>query len=178
MNEYRDSEGRTRSEELSASDTEAPRVTSINIVDPVAGFRYILDPEAHIAHQKSLPKLVPKATTSAAQKQAEQLPQVSRESLGTDTVDGLLIQGTHATTVYPAGWFGNDRPITVVRENWVSPELRVEVRSKVSDPRTGEFTRQLTNISRSQPDPSLFQVPAGYEVIDGGASAVPVTRRP
>jgi hypothetical protein len=177
MNEYRDSERRTRTEELSVSDTEAPRVTSINIVDPVASFRYSLDPEAHVARQKSLPKLAAKATTSVAPKQGEQ-PQVSSESLGTDTVDGLLIRGTRTTTVYPTGWFGNDRPITVVRENWISLELQIVVLSKVSDPRTGEFTRRLTNISRNAPDPSVFQIPAGYEVIDGGASEVPVTRGP
>jgi hypothetical protein len=177
MNEYRDSEGRTRTEVISASDTEAPRITSIQITDPVVGFRYTLDPEAHKARQKSLPKLAPKAATSVAPKQAER-PQVSRDSLGTDIIDGILIKGTRTTTVYPVGSFGNNRPMTVVREEWVSPELLVVVMNKVSDPRTGEFTRRLTNISRSEPDPSLFQVPASYEVVDGGESAMPATRRP
>jgi hypothetical protein len=35
---------------------------------------------------------------------------------------------------------------------------------------------RLTNISRSEPDPTLFQVPAGYDIIDGGQLAVPVRR--
>jgi hypothetical protein len=110
-----------------------------------------------------------------APKQAER-PQISRESLGTEIVDGILIKGTRTTTVYPVGSFGNDRPVTVVRENWMSPELLIVVLTKISDPRTGEFTSRLTNISRSEPDPSLFQVPAGYEIIDGGPSPVPVRR--
>jgi hypothetical protein len=178
-NQYRDSEGRTRTEQLSTSDTEAPRIKSIEISDPVAGLRYSLDPEAHTARQRSLPKVAPKATASVAPQKTEQ-PQVSSGSLGTETIDGILIQGTRTTSVYPVGSFGNDRPVTVVRENWLSPELQIVVVRKVSDPRTGERTMRLTNISRSEPDPTLFQVPAGYEIIDGGqlscASAKAVIR--
>jgi hypothetical protein len=176
-NEFRDSAGRTRSEQVSTSDTGAEGITSINIVDPVAGFRYVLDPEAHTPRQVSLSKREAKATASVAPKQDER-PEVSKDSLGTETIDGLLIKGTRTTTIFPAGSFGNDRPVTVVRENWVSPELLVVVVKKTSDPRTGEFSSRLTNISRSDPDPSLFQVPADYEVINGGASAVPIARRP
>ena len=176
VNEYRDSEGRTRTEETSGSDTEEPRITSISITDPVAGVRYTLDPDAHTAREKSMPKAVAKGAEPSAPKQAE--PQISRASLGTETIGGVLAKGTRTTTIYPAGSFGNDRAVTVVRENWVSPELLVVVVIKVSDPRTGEFTSRLTNISRSEPDASLFQVPAGYEVIMGGPSAAPVTRRP
>ena len=39
------------------------------------------------------------------------------------------------------------------------------VYSKQSDPRTGEQTYRLTNINRSEPDPSLFQLPTGYKVV-------------
>jgi hypothetical protein len=31
-----------------------------------------------------------------------------------------------------------------------------------SDPRLGETTYKLTNISRTEPDHSLFELPAGY----------------
>ncbi len=176
-NEYRDSAGRTRAEQVSTSDIGTERITSINIADPVAGYRYVLDPATHTARQKSLPKGEVKAApvASDAPRQGEQ-PQVSKDSLGTETIDGLVIKGTRTTTVYPVGSFGNDRPVTVVRERWVSPELLVIVVQKVSDPRTGEFSSRLTNISRSEPDPSLFQIPAGYEVIDGGRLGVAVHR--
>jgi hypothetical protein len=52
---YRDSEGRTRREEdrdFAANTANGPvagRMTSISIIDPVAGFSYSLDPEAKIA---------------------------------------------------------------------------------------------------------------------------------
>jgi hypothetical protein len=40
------------------------------------------------------------------------------------------------------------------------------VMTKTSDPRSGEATMKLTNISRTEPDASLFQPPAGYEIVD------------
>ena len=61
---------------------------------------------------------------------------------------------------------GNDRPLTVVHETWRSPELKVIVLSTDNDPRFGETTRKLTNINRSDPDPSLFLPPADYSVVE------------
>ena len=61
---------------------------------------------------------------------------------------------------------GNDRPITTVHETWMSPELNMAISTKISDPRSGESTTKLTNISRAEPDPALFQVPAGYSVAE------------
>ena len=37
-----------------------------------------------------------------------------------------------------------------------------------NDPRSGERTVELKDLSRVAPDPSLFQPPAGYEVKDAG----------
>jgi hypothetical protein len=93
-------------------------------------------------------------------------PEHNRESLGTQIMEGLTVEGTRTTTTYPAGLMGNDRPITTVMETWVSPDLKVTVLSKNSDPRNGEQTTKLINISQSEPDPSLFQVPADYTVTD------------
>jgi hypothetical protein len=41
------------------------------------------------------------------------------------------------------------------------------VRSKTSDPRFGDSVYQVTNITRAEPDPSLFTVPADYQVQQG-----------
>ena len=35
-----------------------------------------------------------------------------------------------------------------------------------NDPRQGESTRKLTNISRDEPDPSLFAPPPDYSVVE------------
>lgn len=89
------------------------------------------------------------------------------EDLGSQTMQGVTVTGTRTTRVIPKGQVGNDAPISIVTEVWTSPELRTVVYSKRSDPRMGEQTFQLTNITRAEPDPSLFAVPNGFTVTDG-----------
>lgn len=35
---------------------------------------------------------------------------------------------------------------------------------KTSDPRTGDVERRMTNLNRTEPDPSLFHVPTDYTI--------------
>src|SRR5262245_38763096 len=84
------------------------------------------------------------------------------ESLGAQTIEGVTAEGTRRTLTIPAGEIGNTLPIECVEETWYSPELQITVMSKFRDPRTGETTYRLTNISRSEPDRSLFEVPPDY----------------
>jgi hypothetical protein len=49
---------------------------------------------------------------------------------------------------------------------WSSETLRTIVLSHHVDPRDGEFTMKLTNISMAEPDAALFQPPADYTVVD------------
>ncbi len=90
------------------------------------------------------------------------------EDLGEQNIEGVSAKGTRTITTIPAGAIGNERPIETVYEKWYSPELQIVVLTKHSDPRFGEQTYRLTNINRSEPDPSLFQVPSGYKVVSGG----------
>ena len=87
-----------------------------------------------------------------------------REPLGQREINGVLAQGQRTTEVIPAGAVGNSQPITIVRETWMSDELHEVVLSKNNDPRTGEQTTEMKNLTRGEPDPSLFQVPADYTV--------------
>jgi hypothetical protein len=86
------------------------------------------------------------------------------EQLGMQNIEGVDCEGTRTTTTIPAGAIGNERPIEIVYEKWYSKDLQMIVYSKHSDPRFGEQTYRLTNINRSEPDPSLFEVPAGYKL--------------
>jgi hypothetical protein len=86
------------------------------------------------------------------------------EELGTQNIEGVEAEGKRTITTIPAGAIGNDRPIEIVYERWYSPELKMIVMSKRSDPRMGEQTYRLTNINRSEPDPSLFSV-NGYRLV-------------
>ena len=78
----------------------------------------------------------------------------------------MQAEGHRITQTIPTGAQGNDRPISVITETWDSPELKLRVMSKRSDPRSGENTTQILNINRAEPDPSLFTIPAGYTVVD------------
>jgi TonB family protein len=89
----------------------------------------------------------------------------SHESLGKQTVEGVEAEGTRTTVTIPAGAIGNERAIQIVSERWYSQELQTVVMTKHSDPRFGETTYRLTNVSRSEPDHSLFEMPAGFEVL-------------
>jgi hypothetical protein len=88
--------------------------------------------------------------------------EVKTESLGTQTVEGVPATGTRTTRTIPAGEIGNERPIEITSEVWISSELQMVVMSKRTDPRIGETVYKLTNIQRAEPDPSLFQVPSGF----------------
>ena len=88
----------------------------------------------------------------------------AKESLGQQTIEGVLATGTRTTIVMPAGAIGNERPITIVSEEWTSTDLKVLVMTKHSDPRVGETTYRLTGIDRTEPNPSLFELPAGTTV--------------
>jgi hypothetical protein len=88
------------------------------------------------------------------------------EDLGQQTIEGVSATGTRKTITIPAGQIGNEQPINIVTETWFSPELKMTIVSKRNDPRVGETEFRLTNIQRSEPAASLFQVPAGFEVRD------------
>jgi hypothetical protein len=94
-------------------------------------------------------------------------PEVVRETLGTQTMEGLVVEGARTTRTAPVGSMGNDRPITTVVERWYSPDLQLFVMTKTSDPRNGETIVQLTGVNRAEPDASLFQIPANYKVVGG-----------
>lgn len=98
--------------------------------------------------------------------------QVNTEDLGTQTMEGVQVTGVRTTHTIPVGEMGNDRPISIVTEVWTSPDLKTIVYSKRTDPRMGEQTFQLTNIARSEPDASLFTVPADFKIVDGPQNVV------
>lgn len=99
------------------------------------------------------------------------------EDLGEQSYEGISARGTRTVTTIPAGALGNERPIEITYEKWYSNELQMVVYSKQNDPRTGEHTYRLTNINRSEPDPSLFKVPTGFKVVSGGQGGVYTVNR-
>ena len=208
---YRDSAGRIRREQtilgLAALNPSAQTRTVVTI-DPMPneGFAYTLDPAARTARRVpralgavrlrlngtafdwsvgansgvSLPNLVPglvfpQPGTPAGARQAE-------EALGTRQIEGVRATGRKTTSTIPAGQIGNDRPIEITDERWESPDLKLLVYSRFSDPRTGVVEYRLTNINRAEPPADLFAVPADYTILEpgvrGGRAAGPGGRGP
>ncbi len=103
--------------------------------------------------------------------------QANTEDLGSQTMEGVLVNGTRTTHTIPAGQIGNERPISIVTEVWTSPDLKTVVYSKRSDPRIGEQTFRLTNIVRAEPNLSLFTVPSDFRIVDDPAPIVYRTKQ-
>lgn len=104
-----------------------------------------------------------------------------KEQLGKQMIEGVEAEGTRTTVTIPAGEIGNERPIEIVSERWYSPELQLVVMTRHSDPRFGETTYKLTNINRTEPAKTLFEVPADYTIKTNliGPSVAPLrTRKP
>lgn len=99
------------------------------------------------------------------------------EKLEARSFDGVTAEGTRTTITIPAGEIGNELPIQIVDEHWYSPELQVVVMTRHSDPRSGETTYRLTNISRAEPAAALFQVPSDYTLKELGPQGIPGVRR-
>lgn len=99
------------------------------------------------------------------------------ESLGSRSFEGVEAEGTRTVTTLPAGSIGNERDIEIIYERWFSKDLDLIVYSRHSDPRFGEQTYRLINISRSEPDRSLFVPPSDYKIISEQTYRV-VTPRP
>jgi hypothetical protein len=121
-----------------------------------------------------MPSAAPRMSiVEAAREQAKSMPaaNIRVDDLGTQVVNGVTAQGVRTTSVIPTGTFGNDHDIKTVTERWVSEDLHVLVKSVYTDSRTGSTVYDLVNISLAPPDASLFQLPGGYTVQEGGRGA-------
>lgn len=174
-NLYRDAQGRVRREVTLPAGSAAAKGTPKSLVvihDPVAGTGYFLDTTKKIAH--AMPQRTKdqghagpdtdESTAGGPHRGPGDNANVVKESLGTQTINGVAADGTRYTRTIPAGRMGNDKALTIVREEWYSPDLQMVVQSKRADPFVGETTYNVTNIQRTAPSPALFTVPSDYTV--------------
>jgi hypothetical protein len=95
---------------------------------------------------------------------------LKRENLGSDIIDGVEVVGTRETLTINPGTLGNDQPLVSTREYWYSDELQTNLAVTRIDPGQGKQVIRLANLSRSEPDPHLWDVPIGFTVRDMRAS--------
>lgn len=178
-NLYRDSQGRSRNEVTLSGfgplQASGKPHTMVSIADPVAGTHYMLDADHKVAHQMKMHG----APTAEQEQEFEQKMQarlqkeeasgaVKKESLGTQTINGVIAEGTRITRTIATGQIGNDKPIQIVFERWYSPDLQIVVKSTRTDPRFGTTTYTLNSVQRTEPAATLFTVPSDYTVQQGG----------
>ena len=183
---YRDSDGRTRREEQSlagagALSTATQGRPTVFIHDPVAQAAYVLNPAKKTAQKMAFTPHQGRgmragasqdATVSAEAETGVRGPQrfggsVKTESLGSQVIEGIQVEGTRHTLTIPAGAIGNDQPIQSVTERWYSPDLQIVVKSVRTDPRFGQTVYQLTNIRRGEQPATLFEVPSDFTITAG-----------
>ncbi len=174
---YRDMDGRIRREigvELNTPATGTVKRAMVVLVDPVSGNRYLLDTANKTARQMPIRHGTHgpggRHDGPPANGKFGDASNVKVEQLGNKTINGLQAEGTRVTRTIPAGEIGNDKAIEVISERWVSTDLQIPLMVTHNDPMMGVVTTTVTNITRAEPDASLFVVPSDYKVETGRRS--------
>jgi hypothetical protein len=192
---YRDSHGRIRTEQYLSEPLGQgmqaggpPRL--ITIQDPDSGVSYVLDPIKRTAQRNpeqqikkiaelSNTKMIPAETITMTARSMLSESEISstKMDLGTQIMQGIPAKGTKTTTTFAAGSIGNTLPVEVTDESWYSADLHAIVMSKHSDPRTGVTTYQLTDINRTEPAASQFEIPSDYAVTESSGPGMITIRK-
>lgn len=166
--QYRDGQGRKRTDFFLNSDSgDSPR-TNIIVNDPTGkvAFSWMIGD-----HMESMYTANPVSSFDSTDVPHQSLPSTSQsrpkfqrtvESLGTREVQGFPCLANRVIIVYPIGSVSNDRPITTSYEHCFSAEFGIDLSLNSSDPRSGTMTVTAVSITREEPDASLFQPPAGF----------------
>lgn len=155
----RDSRGRIRNEmHVMVPDdfTGIPPLISAHIFDPETRISYFLDPGTMIARLQIVP----------APRQISDVLNSGRQDLGYTVLNGMQAKGTRITRTIPAQASGIGKEVEVTDEFWYSEDLHMNLLERHADIRGGEQTVALLSIKTVEPDPSLFEVPADYKIVD------------
>lgn len=184
----RDAAGRVYQERWALVPKNDNRVQSIKtiiqIMDPTAHTRYdcfLVDTGANtcelLNYTGSTSKIYKPMSPATGPLPGDQGSAIHQD-LGKQFIAGVETQGTHDTLIYNPGVFGNDRQMTIENEFWWSPQLGLNLLSIKTDPRIGKQTFTVTDLVQGDPDPSLFELPAGFKVIDRRQTAPPRSSTP
>ena len=141
---YRDSEGRTRTEEANL----------VIITDPVAGKTIHLFPTERTYMEQSWD-----APQQGRMSSPPEPLQKTESSLGSRSTEGWVTEGRRYSISRPGGKAADTREVSV----WLSQDLKIPMGIEIQDPVNGPWSQHYTNIAAgSEPDRALFQAPAGY----------------
>ncbi len=162
---HRDSHGRIYNEYrtlLPASSSVTPQVTHILLFDPQTRNSTTLFPPQHV-YRSTTTRRPPATTPPVFASNGPQNDFTRQEDLGVQEMQGVSVHGLRQTQTISAGTgAAGDKDIVVTDEYWYSEDLRINVVLKHNDSRTGSVMMTVTQITRTDPDSSLFQIPDGY----------------
>jgi hypothetical protein len=190
--DYRDSAGRLRSETTTSlcnigPDGQYRPVFSVSINDPVARISIywrindIGEKIARFAHQPDPKSTPPPPPLTEEQRKLIALAQERStrnshsEKLGTRIIAGFLCDGNRTTGTTPAGEIGNDKPIEVMGEGWIARDTGIMMLRIQDEPGDGRTTTEVTDLSLTEPDPSLFAPPPDYKLVEQINTTVPAS---
>jgi hypothetical protein len=154
------------------TEQERSEMTTIQISDPVAHTHincFMLDPKkpCEMTTFEPSPETVYDFFGSkSAGRTVGEMGDTEITDLGKQLNAGVETIGRHVVSHFNPHVFGNDRVMTIEREFWYSPKLGFNMLSKRTDPRYGTQTFTVTNLILSDPDPQLFEIPAGFTLED------------
>jgi hypothetical protein len=160
----RDNQGRIFNELrpwVPAADANDPPILSIHIYDPQTRQNTFIRPQQKVAVQSTVNHPPATQPTTLAGPAGQY---VKEEDLGARRMEGVDCHGVRDTQTIPADANGG-KELKVVDEYWYSEDLRLNMLVIHNDPRTGQLTTTVTQVSRSEPDPAIFTIPAGYKII-------------
>jgi hypothetical protein len=163
----------------------------IQIYDPVAHTltRYFAkadhslptEPKAEVRKLKLMSELTKPLPAAAPKDQGEEIPDASpasdpshpmnkapapaisivptRDDLPVQSVDGIRAV-IHRTVLK----YGDKQQFVQIQDDWLSPEFAIDMRQVVLRETIGKQTVETKDIVAGDPDPALFEVPAGYVI--------------
>ncbi len=175
-----DSQGRqmTATTTTPVSGDQTPK-TTVHVFDPVARTSANWSVPGEKATVTAMPE--PGAAQASCPASNDPRPVVqprisqdrpTTEDLGTETIQGVEARGRRTTSITPKGAIGNNNPLTRTTELWTATARGLSglvVREVTSDPQAGNRSRELTSFAQAEPDASVFQPPAGYEIVSRDA---------
>jgi hypothetical protein len=143
----------------------------VSVIDPVAGTHVSwIVPGRQATVMSTHPQPRPTDCTPTLQARPAQNPHPTStsEDLGVEEIQGVEARGRKVTTTTAAGTDGNSDPLVSTHETWTATSIRpvtLVVREIDDEPVNGKTTRELTGITLSEPDASVFEPPQGYDTV-------------
>lgn len=163
----RDIHGRIHNEMrafIPVSSTEAPPLLNIHLYDPQTRISTEIDVLKRTFWTQTLnhpPSTEPPSIRFAAPDgDAPPSEFTKEEDLGIREIAGVPAHGIRETQTISDEKDG--REVVITDEYWYSQDLRVNLMIKHSDPRKGTSMLTVAQVTRTEPDPALFEVPEGY----------------